>query len=142
MGESKLTFSAEHKCLHGRPQARMFSQLRWSLVLRTVLTLATTNSPKVMTWSPTPKFTTYRPLVFYMLLLNFAKEDPDVPVWLRAQLWESIPDPHYVQVTVLFSDDEGDLQLLQRPLSINIGAWAVQRSYTNTFPNPQRWRPG
>ena len=48
--------------------------------------------------------------------VSFAKVSSDVPVWLRVQLWESIPDPHYNKFALSFATvDDEDLQLLTRP---------------------------
>ena len=86
-------------------------------------------------WSLRASLNTKRPLVTYKPFLAASKEGSDVPVWLRMQLWESIPDPHYDKIAILLtSADEEDLQLLIRPLSIDIGAWAGQRSCITTFP--------
>jgi hypothetical protein len=98
--------------------------------------------PKVALWLLQESFNLGIPQASSWLSLEVANNDSDVPVWLRVQLWESIPDPHYVKIDgSLTSDGEEELQLLIRPLSIDIGAWAGQRSCITTFPNPQSWQP-
>ena len=42
--------------------------------------------------------------------MSVTKESSDIPVWLRVQLWESIPDLHLNKIAISFaSDDEEDL---------------------------------
>lgn len=97
--------------------------------------MATDCPQEVMPWPLRTNLITNRPLSIYKLLLKFTKEDSEVPVWLRMQLWESIPDPHHNKIAIWFaSDDEEDLQLLTRLLSMDIGAGVGQRSCITTFP--------
>lgn len=137
MSRMKLTSLSKCRRLLDEPQGCTPSQRKWGLhqVLYVAHLVAVTCPRERAPWSLRASLNTNRPLVTYKPFLAVSKEGSDVPVWLRMQLWESIPDPHYDKIAILLtSADEEDLQLLIRPLSIDIGAWAGQRSCITTFP--------
>ena len=143
----KLTAIVECRWQQNRLQDYAQSQQRRPIcrnlsgISNCVLSLGIAGPPSMIVWLLRRTLRTNRPFCTrsqsFMLLLSIPNEDSDLPVWLLAQLWESIPDPHYVKTTVLLTLDDEDLQLLIRPLSIDIGAWAGLRSCITTFPNPQ-----
>ena len=131
---SSLTECIQHL---EEPQDCALRKWKWNLhqVLCAAHLVAVTCPRLAASWSLLANKNMDKPLLAYKPFLAGSKEDSDVPVWLRMQLWESIPDPHYDKIAILLaSADKEDLQLLIRPLSIDIGAWAGQRSCITTFP--------
>ena len=119
----KLTALAESRWQLDKAQAFLPEERTWGAlqVLCAALSAAGVSPSPAVLWPlwMCSTGTRVRPLVTYKT--SHIKEDSDVPVWLRAQLWESIPDPHYANVTIsVASDDDEDLQLLIRPLSIDM----------------------
>jgi hypothetical protein len=63
------------------------------------------------------------------------REDSDMPGWLRAQLWESIPDPHSGVVAVSVASDARRIYSCWfGPCPLTFGAWVGRRSCITTSP--------